>query len=140
MTGEDYEAQKDEHRPDWPGYDVQRWDYHHDRIEKADHGNWVWAADAEAHERAAVAEAGRIGYERAYTAIVSDPDSAREKALMLAFGDDCSAIGYVDGLADGREQAIRDCIAAVEACEVDGGWAIEQASALSALRALLDGE
>lgn len=23
MTGEDYEARKDEHRPDWPGYDSE---------------------------------------------------------------------------------------------------------------------
>lgn len=23
MTGEDYEARKDEHRPDWPGYDKE---------------------------------------------------------------------------------------------------------------------
>ena len=36
------------------GYDVQRWDWVGDGIEMMPGGNYVLAADAEAHERAAV--------------------------------------------------------------------------------------
>jgi hypothetical protein len=145
-------------------YDVQRWAPMGWGMGVAtDHdGLYVLAADAEAHEKAAVEAAEQRGREHQFSAARDEVDG--DGTVRIVYGDDCPQVLVSRELLDSivadfnnrrdwftpaenrvtREQAIRDCIAAVEHlhdyeaphdAHRDALW-----NAITALRALLEGD